>query len=93
MIIVQDKLVSDDVVDEQFICNLKACKGACCWEGDSGAPLEKKELATLDSIFESVKPFLSPAGIKAIEEQGTYAWFEEEEDWGTPLVDNGPVPT
>jgi hypothetical protein len=40
MIIVQDKLVSDELVEEHFICNLSACKGACCWEGDSGAPLE-----------------------------------------------------
>jgi hypothetical protein len=90
MIIVQDKLVSDDVVEQQFICNLNACKGACCWEGDTGAPLEKEELKILDSIFEKVKPFLSPAGIAAIEAQGTHVWFEEAKDWGTTLIDNGP---
>lgn len=90
MIIVQDKLVSDELVEEHFICNLTACKGACCWEGDSGAPLEAAELPVLDSIFEQVKPFLSPAGIQAIEEQGAYKWFEEAEEWGTPLVQNGP---
>ncbi len=90
MIIVQDKLVSDDLVEEQFICNLQACKGACCWEGDSGAPLEPEELPVLDSIFEQIKPFLSPAGIQAIEQQGKYVWFEESDEWGTPLVDQGP---
>lgn len=90
MIIVQDKLVSDELVEEQFICNLSACKGACCWEGDSGAPLEDAELPILDSIFEKVKPFLSPAGIRAIEQQGKYMWFDEAEEYGTPLVDNGP---
>ncbi len=90
MIIVQDKLVSDELVEEQFICNLSACKGACCWEGDSGAPLEAAELPILDSIFEKVKPFLSPAGIQTIEQQGTYVWFDEAEEYGTPLVDNGP---
>lgn len=90
MIIVQDKLVSDELVEEQFICNLSACKGACCWEGDSGAPLEEAELPILDSIFERVKPFLSPAGIQAIEQQGKYVWFDEAEEYGTPLVDNGP---
>jgi hypothetical protein len=90
MIIVQDKLVSDDVVNEQFVCNLTACKGACCWEGDSGAPLEKDELAILDGLFEQVKPFLSPAGIAAIEAQGKYVWFEEAREYGTTLVDNGP---
>ncbi|MEL6943347.1 MAG: DUF3109 family protein, partial [Bacteroidota bacterium] len=40
MLIIQDKFVSLDIVEEQFLCNLNVCKGACCWEGDSGAPLE-----------------------------------------------------
>ncbi|MFM7402361.1 MAG: DUF3109 family protein, partial [Bacteroidota bacterium] len=77
MLIIQDKLVSDDVVGENFICNLSACKGACCWEGDWGAPLDEAELPVLDAIYEQVKPFLSPAGIAAIGEQGKYVWFED----------------
>ncbi|MBK8969677.1 MAG: DUF3109 family protein [Lewinellaceae bacterium] len=90
MIIVQDKLVSDELIEEQFICNLTACKGACCWEGDSGAPLEEAELPVLESIFEKIKPFLSPAGIQAIETQGKYQWYVEGEEYGTPLVNDGP---
>jgi Protein of unknown function (DUF3109) len=90
MIIVQDKLVSDDVVKEQFVCNLKACKGACCWEGDSGAPLEKDELPIFDEIFEKVKPYLSPAGLAAIKAHGKYVFFKEAGEWGTTLVNNGP---
>jgi len=90
MIIVQDKLVSDDVVEQKFICNLSACKGACCWEGDFGAPLEKDELAIMESIQEKVRPFLSPAGIAALEAQGPYIWFEEMKDYGTTLIDGGP---
>ncbi len=90
MIIVQDKLVSDDLVEEQFVCNLQACKGACCWEGDSGAPLEEAELPVLDAIFDKIKPFLSPAGIQALETQGLYQWYEEGEEWGTTLIDKGP---
>lgn len=90
MIIVQDKLVSDDVVEQQFVCNLSACKGACCWEGDYGAPLETEELPVLESIFERVKPFLSPAGLAAIEKEGKYVRFEKTEEWTTPLIDNGP---
>ncbi len=89
MIIVQDKLVSDDVVEENFICNLSACKGACCWEGDYGAPLEDAELAILDSIYEDVKPFLSPAGIAVIEATGKHAWYNGMGN-GTPLIDGGP---
>ena len=44
MLIIQDKLVSDDVIEKNFICNLNACKGACCVQGDSGAPLEQEEM-------------------------------------------------
>lgn len=90
MIIVQNILVSDDLVEEQFVCNLSACKGACCWEGDFGAPLDQAELPVLDSIFEKVKPYLSPAGIAAVEAQGKYVWFDNAEGWGTPLIDGGP---
>lgn len=90
MIIIQDILVSDDLVEQHFVCNLTACKGACCWEGDYGAPLEDSELPVLESIFEAVKPFLSPAGIAAIEKQGRYIRFEETNEWTTPLIDNGP---
>jgi len=90
MIIVQDKLVSDDIVEAYFACNLSACKGACCWEGDSGAPLEEAELATMRAIQDKIRPFLSPAGIDALEKQGAYVWFEEAGEWGTPLIENGP---
>jgi hypothetical protein len=90
MILVQDKLVSDDLVEQHFICDLKACKGACCWEGDSGAPLEASELPILKSIFNNIKPYMSPAGIAAVEAQGTSVWYEEAGEWGTPLIDNGP---
>jgi hypothetical protein len=90
MIIVQDKLVSDDVVEAQFVCNLSACKGACCWEGDFGAPLEEAELAVLERIYEQVKPFLSPAGVAAVEAQGPHVWFEGMGQQGTPLIEGGP---
>jgi hypothetical protein len=88
MIIIQDKLVSDALVTEQFACNLSACKGACCWEGDAGAPLEPEELSVLDQIYPLIQPYLSPAGIAAIEQQGCYTRFEGE--WGTTLIDGGP---
>jgi hypothetical protein len=90
MIIVQDKLVSDELVEEHFICDLNACKGACCWEGDYGAPLEEAELPVLKAIYEQVKPFLLPEGRAAIEEQGQYVWVEESQGYATTLVNNGP---
>lgn len=90
MLIVQDVLVSDDVIEERFVCNLDACKGACCWEGDFGAPLEDDELPILKAIYEHVKPFLSPAGQAAIERDGVYTYYNDNDSYGTPLIDNGP---
>jgi hypothetical protein len=95
MLIIQDKyLISDDVVREQFICNLDACKGACCWEGDAGAPLEPEEIATLERIYPDLKPFLSAAGIAELEKQGRAVEFididNNEQFMGTPLINRGP---
>lgn len=90
MLIIQDVLVSDDVVDKKFICNLNACKGACCVEGDTGAPLEKEEMAILSEIYEDVKPYITEEGKAAIEELGLSVYYKEAEEYGTPLIDNGP---
>lgn len=89
MLMIGDVLISDEVVKEQFLCNLNACKGACCWEGDSGAPLDEEELATLERIYEDVKPFLLPEGRAAIAEHGPYVYYEDPEEYGTTLVNNG----
>lgn len=85
MIIIDDILISDDVLEKKFVCDLNACKGACCVEGDSGAPLEDEETGILDDIYEDVKPFLRPEGIKAIEKQGKYV-IDSDGDMVTPLV-------
>ncbi len=89
MLIIQEKLISDDVIQEQFICNLKACKGACCWEGDFGAPLEKEELDILEKIYPKVKPYLTESGIKAIEEKGKSVYYKEPKEHGTSLQPDG----
>lgn len=86
MLVVNDVLVSDEVVQEHFICDLDACKGACCWEGDFGAPLEKAELSILDEIYDSIKDFLTSDGRAAIEAQGKYVFFEEMGKYGTTLA-------
>ncbi len=90
MLLIQDVLISDDVIEKQFVCNLSACKGACCWEGDYGAPLSRPELEVLSRIYEDVAPFLLPEGRQAIEEQGPYAYYEDNDSYGTPLINNGP---
>ena len=89
MIIIKDILIHRNVVEEHFLCELSACKGACCWEGDSGAPLETKELPVLDGIYEKVKPYLSEEGQKKIESEGKYTYYKEPKEFGTPLLEGG----
>ncbi len=67
MIQVDDKIISLDVFEKHFVCDLNACKGACCVEGDSGAPLLKGEEKILDDIYEKVKPYMRAEGITEIE--------------------------
>jgi len=79
-------LVSEDILEKDFVCNLSACKGACCVGGEYGAPVEDSETEILNDIYDRVKPFLRPEGIEAIEQQGTFVKGEDGE-WETPLVD------
>lgn len=86
MLIVDGKLISDDVLAEQFMCNLSACKGACCHEGDYGAPLEASERAILEDIYPKIKPFLTKLGQQTIEEKGLYEWVDDGEEYATPCI-------
>lgn len=86
MIQLDNKLISEDIFSEEFVCNLSKCKGACCVEGDVGAPLDKSETEILDQIFDKVKPYLRPEGVKAIEEQGTWTTDPIDGDYVTPMV-------
>ena len=86
MIEVGHVLVHEDVVKENFVCNLNKCKGACCLEGDSGAPLETTELKILDEIYPKVKSFMTAKGIATIEKNGTHV-TDFEGDYTTPCVD------
>ena len=87
MIQVEDKIISLDVFEKHFVCDLNACKGACCVEGDSGAPLLKEEEKILDEIYEKVKPYMRKKGITEIENQGV-AVYDTDGDLTTPLVNN-----
>ncbi len=80
-------IVSENIIDKEFVCNLSACKGACCIDGDAGAPLEKEETKILEDIYPIVKPFLRQEGIDVIEKEGTWITgdFGELE---TPLINN-----
>src|SRR5689334_21458316 len=85
MIVIDNILVSDDVVEKQFVCDLAKCKGGCCEEGDAGAPLEDAELDIILSVYEKVKPYLSEASIKEIEQKGNYV-YHKEFGWVTPTL-------
>ncbi|MBK0402563.1 DUF3109 family protein [Adhaeribacter sp. BT258] len=85
MIVLQNTVISDDVRDKFFVCNLEKCKGACCVEGDLGAPLEEGELKILQDNYEQIKPYLSRKGREAIEEQGLYI-KDWEGDFSTPTI-------
>lgn len=78
-------LLSDDIKEQFFVCNLEKCKGACCVEGDLGAPLEEDELDILVEIYDKVKPYLSKEGVEAIETQGAYV-LDEDKEYSTPTV-------
>lgn len=86
MIINDKTLISDEVIKENFVCNLNKCKGACCVEGDSGAPLELDELKILEQIYPKVKPLMTKKGIEAVEQQGVYV-KDFEGDYTTTCVD------
>lgn len=78
-------IVSEEIIEKDFVCNLSACKGACCIDGEAGAPLYKEETDILKEIYPKIKPFLREEGIKAIEEQGTFV-TSEFGDFETPLI-------
>jgi len=78
-------IISIDVVEKKFVCDLEKCKGYCCVHGESGAPLEKEEVKILDDIYPVIRGFLRQEGIKAIEAQGTSV-VDGENDLVTPLI-------
>ena len=62
MIAIDKTLISEDLLEKKFVCDLNACKGACCVAGDSGAPLDEEELPILDSILDQVEPYMVKKG-------------------------------
>jgi Protein of unknown function (DUF3109) len=85
VIVIDNILVSDDVIEKQFVCDLNKCKGGCCEEGDAGAPLDDEELDIMLSLYEKIKPYLTPAAIAEIERKGKYV-YHKEFGWVTPTL-------
>jgi hypothetical protein len=87
MVQIEDKLISDEVFEKRFVCNLSACKGACCVEGESGAPLEEEELQQLEDALDAVKPYMRQEGIDRVNETGVFT-IDVDGDYVTPLVND-----
>lgn len=89
MLIIQDKLVNDDVLKSYFACDLKACKGACCWEGDYGAPIESDEINQIEENLNAVKEYLDKESNDILESEGYSIYYKDISTLGTNLKPNG----
>jgi hypothetical protein len=86
---IEPALVSLDLVEKKFICNLTVCKGGCCVEGSSGAPLSEEESLIIEKVYPIVKKRLTTEGIETIEKKGS--WITDKDgDRVTPLMPSGP---
>ena len=85
MVQIQDTIVSLDVITKEFCCDLKKCHGACCVEGDAGAPVTVDEIAQIEELLPIIKDMLSPEAINAIEEKGI-AYPDPEGELVTQIV-------
>jgi hypothetical protein len=86
LIVIDNILVSDEVVSEQFVCDLNKCKGGCCEDGDAGAPLTDEELEWLKGHIEEIKPYMTQEGLKVLEKEGLYK-YDREFGWVTPTIE------
>ena len=86
MIEIDGKIIASDLLTEQFCCDLAVCKGECCVEGDSGAPLEIEEVDELENEYPNYKPYMTTEGIEAVESQG-FMVVDVDGDYTTPLID------
>jgi hypothetical protein len=86
MIELGDKVVSLDIIREKFVCDLAKCKGICCVEGESGAPLEEDEVKLLEDEYDKIKPYLREEGIKSVEQLGTSV-LDADQEMVTTLVE------
>lgn len=87
MIRIGNTIISLDVFEKKFKCNLAECCGSCCRYGDSGAPVTEREQEILEEIWPVIRTYMRPEGIEAVEQQGA-AVRDMDHDLVTPLIDN-----
>lgn len=87
MLQIDNTIISLDILEKEFICDVSICKGDCCIQGDSGAPLEEDEILYIEENYEKIKPYLTEKGKKSIKKHGT--WFTDGEgEKVTTLINN-----
>ena len=87
MVIIDEILVSDDLLNHFFCCDLEECQGLCCIEGDTGAPLEVEEISELEDHFPLFRKYMTAEGIDLVEKNGTFD-YDMEGAFVTPLLAN-----
>jgi len=85
---IDDKIVSTQIFERNFVCDLNACKGACCIQGDAGAPLTFDEISTLEDSLDEIKPYMREEGVRAVEKTGVF-YMDQDNEAGTTLVNDG----
>ncbi|MDL2323463.1 DUF3109 family protein [Bacteroidales bacterium OttesenSCG-928-A17] len=86
MLQIEDTIISLDIIEEEFLCDLSVCKGICCVEGDSGAPVEESEISELEKALPVIWNDLSPQAREVIEKQGV-VYLDEDDEYVTSIVD------
>jgi hypothetical protein len=85
MIAIDDILISEELFRKKFACELSSCHGACCVEGESGAPLEAEEIDLMKKVLPVAETYMTPEGKKEIASRGVYE-IDSDGDFVTPLI-------
>mgnify|MGYP001204158281 FL=1 len=85
MVEIEDKIISDELFEKKFVCDLQKCKGGCCVQGDSGAPLKSNEIKDIAKSLSTIKSEMSPKGLNAIKKNDFY-YIDSDGDKVTKLV-------
>ena len=85
MIVIENTLISRNIVEKKFVCDLSKCKGECCVAGDAGAPLEESEIPILEELYPLYKEYMTEKGVKTIKKHGFFE-YGDKKDLLTPLV-------
>lgn len=88
MLAIGKTLVSLDLLDRHFVCDIAACKGECCIKGDAGAPLEDHEIDILEASVDRIRPYMDSVGRSKVDADGVFE-IDRDGDKGTVLLENG----